>query len=257
MFITTAGRTNLLMIEKAVKTAEDLQISYIPRYKKSVKFLQEFQNDDCIVVGKNRLELFPYGESEPFFFHPNSAMFRIKRLMNGEHDPFLEAAELKKGMRVLDCTLGLASDSIISSYAVGETGEVIGVEANRYLAYLVKEGLKCWESSINEMNDAMRRIRVHHSYSNDFLKRQKDNSFDVVYFDPMFEESVAESDGIKALSRFAVYDDLNESLFKEALRVTNRRIVLKDHFRSKRFEKYGFHVFKRTTAKFHYGILEK
>ncbi len=159
MFITTAGRTNLLMIEKAVKTAKELDIPYLPRYKKSVKFLQELHNDDCIVVGKSRLELYPYGESEPFFFHPNSAMFRIKRLMNGEHDPFLEACGLKEGMRVLDCTVGLASDSIISSYAVGEMGEVIGAEANRYLAFLVKEGLKDWDSHSDEMNDAMRRIQ--------------------------------------------------------------------------------------------------
>jgi hypothetical protein len=257
MFITTAGRTNLHMIETAQEIGCNLDIPYIPRRKQSIKSVQLIQNDDCMVVGKNRLELYPFGQTEPFFFHPNSAMFRIKRLMKGEHDPFLEASGLKKGMTLLDCTLGLAADSIVASFAVGEFGAVMGIEANKYLAYLVKEGLQNWDSGIPEMNGAMKQIQIHQSYSLDFLKNQEDDRFDCVYFDPMFEETVIESDGIKALARFAVYDDITESLFGEAKRVAKNRIILKDHFRSQRFGKFGFNVLKRKSAKFHFGILEK
>jgi hypothetical protein len=257
MFITTAGRTNQHMIDCARSIANDLNVHYVKRNKKSVQRLHEEMSDDCIVVGKNRLELYPNGENEPFFFHPNSAMFRIKRLLNGEQDPFLDATRLEKGMKIVDCTLGLAADSIVASFAVGETGQVVGTEANQYLAYIVKEGLQHWDSGIIEMNESMKRIQIYHSYSYDFLKIQKDNSFDVVYFDPMFEEPVIESDGIKSLSRFAVHDDLNHLLINEALRVAKYRIVLKDHFRSERFEKYGFTAIKRKSSKFHFGILEK
>lgn len=257
MFITTAGRTNLDMIEKAVSIATELQIPYIIRNKKSVPALQTKNKDDCIVVGKTQLELYPSGEADPFFFHPNSAMFRIKRLMNGEHDPFIEATQLEIGMSVLDCTLGLASDSIVAGFVVGSTGSVIGTEANKYLAYLVREGLMQWDSGIPEMNAAMQRIKVFNSNSIDLLKTLETNSFDVVYFDPMFEEPVIESDGIKALSRFAARDDLTELLIAEALRVAKSRIVLKDHFRSVRFEKYRFKPIRRKSAKFHFGIIEK
>jgi DeoR/GlpR family transcriptional regulator of sugar metabolism len=73
----------------------------------------------------------------------------------------------------------------------------------------------------------------------------------------MFDESILESDGIKALGQIALYDDLNEETIEEALRVSNRRVLLKDHYKSKRFEKYDFHVMRRKTAKFHFGFLEK
>lgn len=257
MIITTAGRTNEEMIERAIKISEELSIEYIDRKKRSVLAIQELKSDDCIVVGKERLELYPLGESEPFFFHPNSAMFRVKRLINGESDPFIDAANLSRGKTFLDCTLGLASDSIVASFVSGAEGHVTGIEGNRYLAYLVKNGLLSWDSAISEMNDAMRKIEVIGGRSLHFLETLPDNSYDIVYFDPMFEERILESDGIKALSRFAIYEDLTDKLIDEALRVAKERVLLKDHFRSSRFDKYNFEVFIRKTSKFHFGVLKK
>lgn len=257
MFVTTAGRTNQQMIEKAMELADRLAVPYIPRRKKSIQTLQKEINSDCIVVGKERLELFSLGAEQPFFFHPNSAMFRIKRLANGEHDPFAEAAQLTKGMTFLDCTLGLASDSIVASYIVGDEGMVTGTEGQKYLAFMVKEGLKTWDSGIHDMNKAMARIKVIHTRSVEYLSTLPDNSVDCVYFDPMFDESILDSDGIKALGHIALHDDLNEEMIKEAVRVTNHRVLLKDHYKSKRFDRYGFHVLRRKTAKFHFGYLEK
>lgn len=256
MFITTAGRTNKQMIEKAMRTAKELGAEYIPRNKKSIKLLQMERESDCIVVGKDRFELFCL-EQRPFFFHPNSAMFRIKRLINGEHDPFAEAVKLSKGMSFLDCTLGLASDSIVASWLVGESGNVTGLEGQMYLAYLVKLGLNSWDSGILAMNTAMRRIMAIHMKAYDYLKDLPSNSIDCVYFDPMFEESIVESDGIKTLSYFAVHEDLLEETMKEAFRVSRKRVVLKDHYKSSRFEKFDFNVQRRKTAKFHFGWIEK
>lgn len=257
MFITTAGRTDGHMINMTKQLAHELAIPYHQRNKQSVWTLQKQLQDDCIVVGKKRIELYPFGENDPFFFHPNSAMFRIKRLLNGEHDPFLDAAGLKPGMSMLDCTVGLAADSIVASFAVGEMGQVIGTEANQYLAFIVRRGLQEWDSGLPSMNEAMKRIKLHNTHSLEFLKTQSNNRFDVVYFDPMFEEPVIESDGIKGLSQFALHENLNDELIHEALRVTRQRVVLKDHFRSSRFERFGFEVMRRKSAKFHFGILEK
>jgi hypothetical protein len=257
MFVTTAGRTNQQMIGKAIETAVQLEVPYIPRKKKSIQSLQKETNSDCIVVGKDRLELFHKTAIHPFFFHPNSAMFRIKRLAKGEHDPFAEASQLSKGMTFLDCTLGLASDSIVASYLVGDEGMVTGTEGQKFLAYMVREGLKTWDSELPSMNEAMARIKVIHSRAIDFLKTMPDNSIDCVYFDPMFEDSIFESDGIKALGQFALYEDLTKETIKEALRVSKNRVLLKDHYKSLRFEQYGFHIYRRKTAKFHFGILKK
>jgi len=257
MIITTAGRTNEQMINKAQEIAVELNAVYIERNKRSVIAIMETGEDDCIVVGKNRLELYPYGESEPFFFHPNSSMFRIKRLLNGEKDPFLDAAQLEAGMSLLDCTLGLASDSIVASFSMGESGKVTGIETNPYLAYIVQKGLFQWDSGLEEMNKAMRRITVNQNNSFEILQQLEDNSFDCVYFDPMFEATILESDGIRGLTKFASKDGLFAEMIEQAYRVARKRIILKDHFRSKRFEQYDFTVTRRKTAKFHFGIIEK
>ncbi|WP_102274850.1 class I SAM-dependent methyltransferase [Cytobacillus massiliigabonensis] len=257
MIITTAGRTNEEMAKKAIRVAQDLGGRFVQRKKRSVKMIQQVEKEDCIVVGKEKLELYPMEDSEPFFFHPNSAMFRVKRLMRGESDPFVDAARLQAGKTLLDCTLGLASDSIVASYIVGKEGKVTGLEGNPYLGYIVKNGLHSWQSGISEMDQAMKRIQVINTFSLSFLKSIPDQSYDCVYFDPMFEEPTLDSDGIKALKRFAIYEEMTEQLIDEAKRVAKECVVLKDHFRSSRFEKFNFYVHMRKTAKFHYGVIEK
>lgn len=257
MFITTAGRTNEEMIEIAKGVAEELQVGFVARNKSSVAQLQQQQNDSCIVVYKGRLELFPFGETEPFFFHPSSAMFRIKRLQRGEHDPFVEACQLSRGMSFLDCTLGLASDSIVASYQVGDRGMVIGLEAEKYLSYVVQDGLKKWLTDIQEINEAMSRIEVRHEHCLSYLKMLPNDSIDVVYFDPMFEETIAESVSIQPLTKIANYELFQSTWIKEALRVAKKRVVLKDHYLSERFSLFGFKVMPRKTAKFHFGYIDK
>lgn len=257
MFVTTAGRTNEEMVAQARKIADELKADFVPRKKRSVMAIQEIIQEDCLVVGKERLELYPFGEKEPFFFHPNSAMFRIKRLMKGESDPLIDAAKLEAGMSFLDCSLGLGSDSIVASFVAGKTGSVIGIEARQELAYLVKNGLKTWYSGYESINQAMHRIKVIEGNSLEILKKHEDNSIDCVYFDPMFDESILESDGIRGLTHFAIYEGLSKETIDHAIRVARKRVILKDHFRSKRFEEFGFEVYQRKSAKFHFGVIEK
>ncbi|CAM3896138.1 class I SAM-dependent methyltransferase [Mesobacillus zeae] len=257
MIVTTGGRTDDETVLLAKETAAILNAKYVSRRKRSVLDLMQSENDDCIVRGRARIELYPFGESKPFFFHPNSAMFRIKRLIKGECDPLTEAARLEPGMSFLDCTLGLGSDSIVAAFAAGPTGQVIGVESNPYLAYIVRDGLIHWKSGLAEMDSAMNAIRVFQSNSLTLLKGMGDNSIDCVYFDPMFEETILESDGIRGLARFADYSGLSSRVLEEAYRVAKKRVLLKDHFRSERFSEFAFKVFKRKSAKFHFGVIEK
>lgn len=256
MIVTTAGRTNEEMTTYAKEVAEELQCSFVVRNDISISNLHKQFEQDVLVVGKNRLAIYPKGTEESFFFHPNSAMFRVKRLMRGEHDPFVQAAKLEKGMTVLDCTLGMASDSIVASYIVGKEGSVTGLEGNRYMAYIMNKGLKQWCAGIPEIDEAMRRIRVKETEHFDFLKNCEDDSYDVVYLDPMFEETIIESDGIRGLKHFALYNNITDETIDEAKRVARKCVVLKDHFRSSRFEKHNFHVCKRKSAKFHFGVIE-
>ncbi len=257
VIVTTAGRTNENMIRYSKEIAARLNCEWHARRDDSVSDLHTRFHDDVLVAGKNRLEIYPYGAEESFFFHPNSSMFRVKRLMRGEHDPFIEATGLQQGMTFLDCTLGMASDSIVASFVVGKTGSVTGIEGNPFMAFLVSTGLRQWDAEVLEFNEAMRRIQVLHSDHLAYLQSCPDHSVDVVYLDPMFDESILESDGIRGLKHFALYDDITEETVAEAIRVAKQRVVLKDHFRSPRFQKYGFHQLIRRSAKFHYGFIEK
>ncbi len=256
MIVTTAGRTNLSMIQYAKQVSIELNIPFVSRNKHSIKELQHQLKEDVLVVGKDRLEIHFQHAGEPMFFHPNSAMFRVKRLIKGESDPLIESSELKLGDSFLDCTIGLGSDSIVASYAVGHLGKVMGIEGNKYLAYIVTKGLNSWESGQNDINRAMNRIQVVHMDHLSFLKECSDRSFDVVYFDPMFEETIDESNGLNGLRQLGIKSQITLETIDEAKRVAKSKIVLKDHWKSDRFKQLGFTVKKRKTAKFHFGTIK-
>ncbi len=257
MFVTTAGRTNEEMKVHTKEISNKLGIPYIDRRKKGVQaLLQSMQCDQCMVVGKERIELHTINEADPLFFHPSSSHFRLKRLLRGEMDPLIEALELEEGMAVLDCTLGMASDSITISHVVGEKGNVVSLEGNRYVALLVEKGLQQWETNFKEMRTAMNNITVICNRYEALLPLLPDDSFDCVYFDPMFDVPVNESEGIQPLRNWAVYDSITEETIKEAKRVAKKRVVLKNHYRSPLFDQFGFTVTKRPSAKFHFGVIE-
>jgi 16S rRNA G966 N2-methylase RsmD len=254
--VTTAGRTNEKFIELAKQIAMELSLPYSNREKKSVEVMQEKFQSDVLVVSKERLELYPYGVKTPFFFHPNSAAFRLKRLLKGEQDVFLQATNLQKGDRFLDTTAGLCSDSIIAAYAVGKIGIVHACEVNRLIAYIVSTGLKSYKTDFQELQSCMRNVNLIHQDAMEVLKVAESNSYDVVYVDPMFEEIIEESSNFESLRNVGEHSLLTEEWVEEAKRVAKKRVVLKAHFRSELFQKFGFRQFERQTSKFHYGIIE-
>ncbi|MCY7835720.1 class I SAM-dependent methyltransferase [Bacillus haynesii] len=256
MIVTTSYRPTESTILTAEKISQTLGARFSERRKRPIRQIRQTEQDDVLVVGKERFELY-HSEGEKFFFHPNSAMFRAKRMLKGEPDPFVEAAQVEPGDKLLDCTLGLGSDAIIASLAAGEQGEVRGIEKSQLLAFLVEAGLQSWETGLDALDQAMKRIRVHSGDSIDYLLELDDDSADIVYFDPMFDDGIKESDGIAPLRKWAHSEFTLDGALHEALRVAKKRVVLKDHWKSPRFEKYGFRVKKRKTALFHYGVLEK
>jgi 16S rRNA G966 N2-methylase RsmD len=255
MIVTTAGKNAERIYEKAKETAHLLNSSFVDRGRHSISSIIEKYNDNVLMIGVDKISYHPKDGSFPFFFHPNSSMFRVKQLLRGDKDPFIEAAKLKAGMSLLDCTLGLGSDSIVASLVAGENGKVTGIESSKAISFVVQSGLKVWDSSIKVMNDAMRRIEVIHSDHYEFLKKAADNRFDIVYFDPMFESSI-QSPGIQGLKGSADYHVITPEVIEEALRVASQRVVMKDSRNSSKFEELGFNVIQRN-ASFLYGVIEK
>lgn len=256
MIVTTAGRATSQLITLAKQLAAAYDLPFKERNGVSIETMKHLYHDDLLVVGKNKLFIAPKNEAENIFFHPNLAMVRAKRILNGEVDPLITAAGVEEGMTFLDCTLGLASDSIIASLAVGESGSVTGLEGNFLLYLIVTEGLSSFSSGNRQLDQAMRKIKTIHTDHFSFLQKIETNGYDIVYFDPMFHSTVDASNGIQPLRGQAMMTELTPELITEAKRVAKKRVILKDHWQSERFHTLGFQPLKRKTALFHYGVIE-
>ncbi|WP_313235673.1 class I SAM-dependent methyltransferase [Sporosarcina ureae] len=257
VIITTAGRPDEHSTALMHQAADALQAPVVERKKRSIPTLQDVYQADVLVAGKDRYSFYKKGSDEPFFFHPNSATYRLKRILKDETDPLVAAADLKLGDSFLDCTLGLGSDAIIAASTVGEKGTVEGTEADQIVAFLTKVGLHNFPIDFPLLQEAMRRVQVIHAEAVDFLKTCETNSRDVVFLDPMFTTPIEESSNFEVLREIGVTDTITEEWVAEALRVCRRRVVLKDHFQSPMFERFGFVQQIRPYTKVHYGVLEK
>ena len=257
VIITTAGRPDEQSTVLMHQAADALQAPVVERKKRSIPTLQDIYQADVLVAGKDRYSFYKKDSTEPFFFHPNSATYRLKRILKGEADPLVVAADLKLGDSFLDCTLGLGSDAIIAASAVGEQGSVEGIEADPIIAFLTQVGLHNFPIDFPLLQEAMRRIQVIHAEAVEFLKTCEANSRDVVFLDPMFTTPIEESSNFEVLREIGVTDTVTEQWVTEALRVCRRRVVLKDHYQSPMFERFGFIQQIRPYTKVHYGVLEK
>ena len=255
--ITTNGRPNEKSITNASLAVDALGYEFVARAKRSITRIQEEYNSAVLVASANRYELYRIGMDKPFFFHPNTAAVRLKRLLNREADPFLEATQLNSGDSFLDCTLGLASDSIIASYITNERGKVFGIEGDADIAFITSTGLRSYESESEQLTKAMRRIHVISQDAVTFLQSQPDKSWDVVYIDPMFSTPIDESSNFTPLRQVGLQSSLTEEWMLEAERVCKRRVVIKDHFKSQVFDQFNLKRQIRLNTKFHFGFYQK
>lgn len=250
--VTTAYRPTADTAAEAERIAGVLDIPSVPRRKRSIETMHADESADIIVTAKERLELYPLGKAEPFFFHPNSAAFRTKRPLH--QDPLIEISNLQPGDSFLDCTLGMASDAITVSQWVGPDGKVVGCESHPAIAFIIEEGLKRYKA-MPQLTDAMKRIEVQSAEAVAYLQSLQENAFDVVYMDPMFTEEIKEASNFSPVRGAADMGQLTEEWVEEAKRVARKAVVLKAHFRSADFERFGFTRRIRPNTKFHFGAI--
>ena len=255
--ITTAGRPDAASLKLAANASTVLGYEIVKRNKKSIVRIQKDFNSNVLVAGINRYELFRIAMEKPFFFHPNSAAFRLKRLLKGETEPLIEVTQLSEGDSFLDCTLGLASDSIIASYVTGEKGKVFGLEGDPDIAFITKSGLHSFQSTSEVLTESMKRIEVLNIEAVDYLRSQPDNSWDIVYIDPMFSAPVEESANFTPLRQVGLKSSLTEEWMDEAKRVCIHRVVVKDRFDSPVFDRFNLTQLVRPNTKFHFGYYAK
>lgn len=234
--VTTGRKAGEHEIERARRLARQWGLLYLPREGRSIARIREegrtagVTGELVLVVEDSDLSLYQAdsrGETR-FHYHPGMGLSRVRRVMRGEDDWMLRAMDVRDGDHILDATMGLASDLLVASYAAGPAGRVVGLESEPLIALVVKEGLQSYDDPRPEVVAAMRRIQVVLADYRDYLRGQATKSFDVVYFDPMFERPVEESQQIAPLRRLANPALLDFDALEEAVRVARRRVVVKD-----------------------------
>lgn len=245
MIITTSLRENEELIARSQALALDLGADYQPRRKLSLaKCLERF--GPFYLLYKDRLSFINADASE-LTFHPDTAALRIK----APHDALVSLLG-KSPKTILDTTMGLASDSLVMA-AVGN--QVTALESQDVIFQVVSLGLASYQTD-KQLEKAMRSIKAIKSDSLSFLKAQADNSFDIIYADPMFSETIKESENLEAIKPLANGSRLTEEWLNEAKRVAREKIIIKAHFRDTVFEELGFERQVRPNQKLHYGVLE-
>lgn len=237
--VTTSHKPDASSIAMAADAAEVLRTDFVDRGRMSLAQLRDKYDIENILV-INREEIVLHTSQGEYFFHPSMSIPRIKAIKQGKPDHMLEAMALKKGDTVLDCTLGLGADAIVAAFAAGPGGLVVGVEFAPELAYIVKQGLDLYAKGSQALREAMSRIEVICGDSARFLAEQPNDSFDVVYFDPMFRFPRKKSSSMQPVRGIVNTEPLSGQIVGEALRVARKRVVMKENQFSHEFSRLGF-----------------
>ncbi|ABO50405.1 conserved hypothetical protein [Desulforamulus reducens MI-1] len=241
LVITTGIRSRKNLEEKALELSREWKIPYQPREKYSLDFIREMTGASTILlVSHQKLSLVTNGKE--FFFHPGLAKLRIKELQAGKTDQMIKAMDLQEGDSLLDCTLGLAADALVASYVVGTKGIIVGLEDAAPVAHIIARGLRSYTGEKPELINAMRRIQVVNQHHLHYLRNLPSNTFDVVYFDPMFRVPKVKSSSMAPLRDLANSSPLSIEAVAEAVRVARKRVVMKENRESQEFQRLNFQL---------------
>ena len=236
--VTTARKPGIDTENLSRYFAQKLNLQFVPRADFSLDTLKKIYGVENILLVRNNFPVIVTDSGE-LFFHPNTAHLRIKNLRQGLGDRLIDAAKIKSGDKVLDCTLGLGSDSIVLSFVAGN---VTALEINPVLAEVVRYGMKSFSDDTSPVISAMRRVEVVTADYFDYLKNCAENSFDVVYFDPMFRHAINKSSAINPIRSLADNRPLEIDSVREACRVARRYVIMKENSRSTEFARLGFKI---------------
>lgn len=272
LVITTARRPTDEMLARADRWANWLAAPIIDRRGRSVtRLCREEKAEGVLVLQADRTIYFQPSAGIEYFFHPNLASVRIHNLLRGTGDHMVDAMRLQPGDEVLDCTLGRASDALICAHVVfgqapekadetddtaTQQGRVVGIEKVPLLAYLTIDGLQNTSFVSKRFTALMRRIEAYCAGYEEFLAQCSKDSFDVVYFDPIFHAPVEESQSMEDLRALAHKHPLSEEAVENALRVARRCVVIKQRRETPLWDRLGVtetHGGKQSRVE--YGVL--
>jgi hypothetical protein len=258
LIVTTAQEPSPELRRRAKAVANDLGASVAYRRHEGMhKVFAKYPDAQRAVIVQTERLVLQDREGHQFFYHPNMGFIRLGNLLRGFRDLLIDAAQLQPGDSVLDATLGYASEAILCAHVVGETGEVHGIESVQELGYIIREGLQTVVTEQERLNRAMRRIQVVHlGHHWDYLRSCPTARYDVVCFDPFFDEELPGSEQFAPIRYFGDHEPLRQEAVQEAQRVARRCVLIKSTRWSHALEQYGVteKVVSRN-GKVAYGVL--
>lgn len=228
ILVTTSLQAGNEQQELAHRLGAEIGASLTPRDNLSLEALLGRHGADGVIVVESGRVFFTDGRVE-FFFHPGLAVLRIAEIQKGKNDQMIAAMDLKAGHSVLDCTLGLGNDALVAGYVAGENGRILGLESSPVIAALVSHGMRTYSGGSRAVRASMRRIEIKCADHRDFLAGLSPDSYDVVYFDPMFSSPLTKSSGINSLRPLADHRPITPEAITLALAVARKRVVVKDN----------------------------
>ncbi len=148
------------------------------------------------------------------------------------HEEFFKKSSLQKELlakaigvkgpkrpHVYDLTAGLLGDTLLFlSFGC----EVVALERNPIVAFLIQSALK------NAQHSALTRLTFHSTDALSFLEEARD--FEVIYYDPMFEDANEKSSPRKEMRIFRSFvgkDQDVKAVLEAALKKNAKRVVVK------------------------------
>ena len=214
--VTTAHRANADMTARARVIARRCSVPVLERQSRAK---MRAQAELIYVVGKE----------EEFVWAPEGrlvageGLMKLKRIDGTEH-PLIKAVSPREApaKTVLDGTLGLGQDALHLSVVAGLA--VDGVERSAPLVCLVEDFLR---RARTRWGEAPARIRPMIWDAEVFLAGCRDDQYDVVYLDPMFDRAMPAQPDFRVLRSMAHEAPLAHETFTHAVRVARQRVVLK------------------------------
>lgn len=233
----------------------DCDFEYVPRQGRSIKALQRASQADAVLVWQESGPVIHIGDDK-LYFHPSMAKVRLSAYRKkGQIDPLIEAAQIKAGDHILDCTLGLGSDSIVLAYFAAIS--VVSLEASPAIAAVMKWGMRLYQSRMPWLDEAIHRVQVVNTDHYSYLQGLPDRGYDVIYFDPMFRKPLFKSETLSPIRLLGDHQPLSEQALYEARRVARKRVIIKERAGSLEFERLGCQrIVGSIHNQVHFGILD-
>ena len=219
--ITTGRERSLANDLEAQELTTRYGLAFTPRADRRLEAIAAESGAEVIgVFGSDGLVL--QREGVKLRFSAGMAELRIKRVLNGEHEPLVALGELKSADAVLDCTLGLARDALVMA---ASGARIDGVEGEPVVAAFCEAGLRVVGGAAGEVEP---RVSVKQGKYPAVLERLPAKSYDVVYLDPMFADEVSMPPEYELFRQLADSTELDRDALADARRVARRAVIVKD-----------------------------